>query len=251
MNTSFKGKVAFVTGAASGIGRAAALAFAREGASIVAADVATEGNRETVRMAEGLGTQALAVQCDVTSAEEIQRALNKAVEAFGRLDMACNNAGIEVKEGATADARIEDWDRIINVNLRGVFLCLKYEIPLMLKAGGGSIVNMSSIAGLVGLKGVPAYTASKHGILGLTKAAALDYAQLKIRVNAVCPGLINTPLSQHLLTPDELAQIAASQPMARMAKPEEVAAAVLWLCSEAASFVTGHALNVDGGFLST
>jgi len=251
MITSFTGKVAFITGAASGIGRAAALAFAREGASIVAADVSTEGNLETARMAEALGTQALAVQCDVTSAEEIERALNNTIEAFGRLDMAFNNAGIEVKEGATADARIEDWDRILNTNLRGMFLCLKYEIPLMLKAGGGSIVNMSSIAGLVALKGLPAYTASKHGVIGLTKAAALDYAQSKIRVNAVCPGLIETPLSQNLLTLDELAQIAASQPMARMAKPEEVAATVLWLCSEAASFVTGHALAVDGGFLAT
>ena len=247
----FAGKVSFVTGAAAGIGRAAALAFARERAIVVVADISEQGIQETARMIEDLGARALAVNCDITRAEHVKSALDKTFATFGRLDVAFNNAGIEMKEGVTADCRIEDWDRIINTNLRGVFVCLKYEIPLMLKSGPGAIVNMSSIAGLVGLKAAAAYTASKHGVVGLTKAAALDYAQSNIRINAVCPGLINTPLVQHVLTPEQQGQIAASQPMARMGNPEEVASVVLWLCSEGASFVTGHALAVDGGFVAT
>jgi NAD(P)-dependent dehydrogenase (short-subunit alcohol dehydrogenase family) len=247
----FAGKVAFISGAASGIGRAAALAFAREGAAVAVADISERQNQETANLIEGLGEQALAVECDVSAAEDVKAALSKAMETFSRLDMAFNNAGIEVKEGNTAEAQLEDWDRIMNVNLRGVFLCVKYEIPLLLQTGGGAIVNMSSIAGLVGLKNSSAYTASKHGVIGLTKAAAIDYAQSNIRINAVCPGLIDTPLSRRVLTPDELEHYAKAQPMARVAKPEEVAAAVLWLCSDAASFVTGSALTVDGGFTAT
>ena len=247
----FSEKIAFVTGAASGIGRAAALAFAREGAGVVVADVSRADNEETANLVARLGRHALAVECDVCSEDDLGAAFEQTVKVFGRLDVAFNNAGIEFKEGAVADSRVEDWDRIINTNLRGVYLCLKHEISLMLKTGSGAIVNMSSIAGLVGLKGVPAYTASKHGVVGLTKSAALDYAQSNIRVNAICPGLIDTPLAKRVLTPEELAQVAASQPMGRMAKPDEVAEAVLWLCSDSASFVTGHALAVDGGFLAT
>jgi len=242
------GKVAFVTGAASGIGRAAALAFAREGASVVIADLSEGGNAETANLVHSFGGQSLAVQCDVADPEQVKAAFDKTGEAFGRLDLAFNNAGIEVKEGITAEASLEDWDRIMNVNLRGVFLCLKHEIPLMLKMGAGAIVNMSSIAGLVGLKNSAAYTASKHGVIGLTRAAAIDYAPLNIRINAVCPGLIDTPLSRKVLNPDEMKYHATAQPMARVAKAEEVAEAALWLCSDSASFVTGHALTVDGGF---
>src|SRR5437762_7311858 len=246
----FTGKVAFVTGAASGIGRAAALAFAHEGASVVVADVSEQGNQETARMIEEQGGRARAVRCDVTRAADVKAALDKTVEAFGRLDFAFNNAGVEPRKSVpTADYEEEEWDRIVDTNLRGVFLCMKHEIPLILKQGGGAIVNTSSGAGVIGIKGSPAYTAAKHGLLGLTKSAALDYAAQNIRINAVCPGYIATPMMDRFTggTPEGRAKVISEEPIGRMGQPEEIAAAILWLCSDAARFVIGHALVVDGG----
>jgi NAD(P)-dependent dehydrogenase (short-subunit alcohol dehydrogenase family) len=243
------GKVAFVTGAANGIGRAAALAFAREGASVVVADISEQGNQETARMVEELGGRALAVRCDVTRVEDVKAALDKAVEAFGRLDVAFNNAGSEQPVTATADLTEDEWDRVVSINLRSVFLCMKYQVPLLLKHGGGSIVNTSSGAGVKGFAGQAAYSAAKHGVIGLTKAAALDYAKFNIRVNAVCPGIIDTPMMQRFTegTSEGRERVIAQEPVGRMGTPEEIAEAVLWLCSDTAGFVIGHALVIDGG----
>jgi NAD(P)-dependent dehydrogenase (short-subunit alcohol dehydrogenase family) len=246
---SFAGKVAFVTGAANGIGRAAALAFAREGASVVVADVSEQGNQETARMIEETGGRALAIRCDVTRAQDVKAALDKTIETFGRLDAAFNNAGVEQAKAALADITEQEWDRIVAINLRGVFLCMKYEIPLLLKQGGGAIVNTSSGAGVKGFADGAAYVATKHGVVGLSKAAALEYAQANIRVNAVCPGIIDTPMMQRFSgdTPKGRERVIAQEPVGRMGKPGEIAAAVPWLCSDAASFVLGHAMVVDGG----
>lgn len=246
---SFTGKVAFVTGAANGIGRATALAFAREGASVVVADVSAQGNQETARLIEEGGGRVLAIKCDVTQVEDVKSATFKGVEAFGRLDFAFNNAGIEQPMMAAADLTVQEWDRMVAVNLRGVFLCMKYEIPFMLKQGGGVIVNTSSGAGVKGFAGQAAYTAAKHGVIGLTRAAALDYAPSKLRVNAVCPGIIDTPMMQRFSggTQEGRERVIAQEPIGRMGKPEEIAAAVVWLCSDAAPFVVGHALVIDGG----
>jgi NAD(P)-dependent dehydrogenase (short-subunit alcohol dehydrogenase family) len=250
LNGNFAGKVAFATGTGGGIGRAAALAFAREGASVVVADISEQANRDTARMIEEIGGRALAVRCDVTRAADVKAALDKTVAAFGRLDFAFNNAGIEPRKPApTADYDEEEWNRIIDINLRGVFLCMKHEIPLILNSGGGAIVNTSSGAGIIGIKGSPAYTAAKHGVIGLTKAAALDYAAQNIRVNAVCPGYINTPMMDRFTggTPEGRAKVIAEEPVGRMGEPEEIAAAVVWLCSDDAAFVIGHAMVMDGG----
>ena len=246
MPGSLDGKVALVTGAASGIGRASALAFAREGAKVVVADVAVEGGEETVRMIEAAGGDGLFVKADVSQAEEVERLVAKVTEAYGRLDCAHNNAGILGGLAPIATCTEENWDRVIATNLKSVWLCLKYEIPVMLEQGGGAIVNTSSAAGLIAFPALAAYVASKHGVAGLTKAAALEYARKSIRVNAVCPGFIDTPMVQGLVTGDRVQQ--AMLPLGRLGTPQEVAEAVVWLCSDAASYVTGHTLLVDGAF---
>src|SRR5437773_11384316 len=247
---AFAGKVAFITGAGSGIGRATALAFARAGASVAVADVSEKGNQETARLIEQQGGHALVVKCNVTQTDDVKAALDKTVAAFGRLDFAFNNAGIEPRKPApTADYDEEEWNRIIDVDLRGVFLCMKHEIPLILKQGGGAIVNTSSGAGIIGIKGSPAYTAAKHGVIGLTRAAALDYAAQNIRINVVCPGYIDTPMMDRFTggTSEGRARVISEEPIGRMGRPEEIANAVVWLCSEAAGFVVGSAMVIDGG----
>ena len=247
-NLDLAGKVAFLTGTASGIGRATALAFAREGANVVVADIDQQGNQVTARMIEDLGGQVLAVSCDVTRSDDVQTALTTTVEAFGRLDYAFNNAGAEQQPKLTADITEDEWDRIITINLRSVFLCLKHEIPLMLQHGGGAIVNTSSGAGVKVFGRGAAYAAAKHGVVGLTKDAALDYAASNIRINAICPGIIDTEMMDRFTggTPEGRDRVIAQEPIGRMGRPDEIAATVVWLCS-AASFVTGHALVADGG----
>jgi NAD(P)-dependent dehydrogenase (short-subunit alcohol dehydrogenase family) len=245
----FDGKVAFVTGAGTGIGRATALAFARAGASVVATGLSEQQVQETAHSIEELGGRALALKCDVARTEDVQSALGKTIESFGRLDFAFNNAGVEQAITATADLTEEEWDRIVNINLRGVFLCMKYEIPLILEQGGGAIINTSSGAGVKGFAGQAAYAAAKHGVIGLTRSAALDYASSKLRVNAVCPGIIATPMMDRFSggTEEGKQRVISQEPVGRMGKPEEIAAAVVWLCSEPAAFVVGHAMVIDGG----
>lgn len=248
MNASFDGSVAFVTGAAQGIGKATALAFARRGASVAILDIQKDGAEQTAREIEKSGGKALALHKDVSIDEDMRSATEQTVQVLGRLDYALNNAGIFENIGTTADLSVEDFDRVIAVNLRGVFLGMKYQILHMLKQGRGAIVNTSSVAGRIGFAGIPAYTASKHGVVGLTKTAALDYAQSNIRVNAVCPGVIATPMMDKFSAIVGRDRLIGMEPVGRMGRPEEIAEVVLWLCSDAASYVTGHALFADGGF---
>ncbi len=250
MNGKLKDKVAIVTGASSGIGRATALAFSREGAKLVVADIDVAGGEETVKMIQGNGGKALFVKTDVTKAAEVEEMVNETIKAYGRLDCAHNNAGVNVETAPTAACTEDNWDRVMDINLKGIWLCLKYETPVMQKHGGGAIVNTASILGLVATENRPAYVASKHGIIGLTKAAALEYAKVGIRVNAICPGPTKTGSSTEtfLFTKDldfERKKIAEI-PMGRFGDPSEIAEAVVWLCSDAASFVTGLAMPVDG-----
>ncbi len=249
MAGQMSGKVAVVTGAASGIGRATATAFGREGAKVVVSDIDAKGGNETVAQIRAAGGEALFVPCDVTKAAEVEALVKKTVEAYGRLDFAHNNAGIVAGMGPTADCAEEDWDRTIRVNLKGIWLCMKHEIRQMLAQRGGAIVNTSSTAGIVGSKGASAYAAASHGIVGLTKTAALEYAEAGIRINSICPGNTRTPMIERVLqkNPQAEPQMIGRIPLRRMATPEEIAATVVWLCSDAAAFVTGHTLVSDGG----
>lgn len=252
MTDCLVGKTALVTGGGSGIGRAAALAYARAGAKVLVADVDLEGADETVSFMEGLAGTGLSISSDVSRADEVESMVNAAVDAWGHLDCAFNNAGIQGELAQTAACTEENWDQITGVNLKGVWLCMKYEILQMLKQGSGAIVNNASNFGVVGSNGMPAYSASKHGVLGLTKTAAIEYAERGVRINAVCPGPVQTPLVDKIIAkqPEIVDAITEREPIGRMGRPDEIAGAVVWLCSAEASFVIGAVLAVDGGFVA-
>lgn len=249
-STPLTGKAAFVTGAASGLGRACAIALATAGASVKVADVDAEGGEKTVAQIAELGGTASFIKCDVSTEGDIARAVESCVVDYGGLHAAVNSAGIvDPKPAPMAVSEVVGFDRVIAINLRGTYLSLRYELEAMVACGGGSIVNISSDAGLVGVYDMAGYSASKHGVIGLTKAAALDYAQQGIRVNAICPGVIETPINAGL-SPDLMAPVIAGHPIGRIGQPNEVAAAAVWLCSPGASFTTGVSLPVDGGYLA-
>ena len=250
MNLSFENKVALVTGAGSGMGLATAKAFAEAGASVVLADSNEESVHAAAKDIVAVGHKALAIRCDVSDESQVAAMVVQTVSTFGRLDAAFNNAGVQSPIAETADASGEEFDRVNSINLRGVWNCMKYELLQMRKQGSGAIVNNSSIGGIIGIAGRGVYHASKHGVLGLTKSAALEYASRGIRINAICPGTINTPMVSGMLTsePEAMKEIMKDQPIGRLGRPEEIAAPVLWLCSPGASFVIGHALVVDGGY---
>jgi NAD(P)-dependent dehydrogenase (short-subunit alcohol dehydrogenase family) len=252
MTGQVQGKIALVTGGGSGIGRATALALAREGAKVMIADYVPEGGDRTVKMIKEKGGEASFIHTDVSVTRQVEAMVNKTVETYGRVDCAFNNAGIEGRLANTVEATEENFDRIIAINLKGVWLCMKYQIPQMLKQGGGAIVNTASAAGLVGIEGLSAYNASKHGVIGLTKTAALEFATKNIRVNCVCPGAINTPMVARLIDTGAMneQELMTIEPVGRMGKPEEIGEGVVWLLSDAASFVTGHPLAIDGGWVA-
>lgn len=244
----FSGKVAFVTGAGSGIGRATALAFAAAGASVTIADTSDAGLKETENLIKAVGAKVLSVRCDVTKSADIKSALDQTIAAFGRLDAAFNNAGIEQPGASIVDLTEEMLDRVLSVNLKSVFLCMKHQIPLMLQNGGGAIVNTSSGAGVIAIRNQSGYCASKFGVTVASKVAALEYADQGIRVNALCPGIIDTPMIARYTggTDEGRAAIIKQEPVGRMGRPEEIAATVLFLCSDSGGFITGHALVADG-----
>ena len=247
-----EGKAALITGGASGIGRAAAMVLAREGAKLAIADIKPQGAEATVDSIRQTGGEAIFVRCDVSNDEQVRGAIDSVVKTYGRLDCAFNNAGIIAPISKLADETEEWFERTIAVNLKGVWSCMRHEIKQMLKQGGGAIVNTASAAGLVGSSGSAAYTAAKHGVVGLTKAAAVEYARNGIRVNAVCPGVIDTPLVEQMVAdrPKLATILLAAEPIGRKGRPEEIGEAVAWLCSDAASFVTGWPMAVDGGLVS-
>jgi NAD(P)-dependent dehydrogenase (short-subunit alcohol dehydrogenase family) len=248
---SNKKKVAIVTGAASGIGRSVAQLFAENGANVVVADIDVEGGEETVDLIQSNEGEAIFVETDVSSPSDCERMVQITMETFGQLDCACNNAGIPGEQNPIADYSIEGWQKLISVNLSGVFYCMKYEIPAMLKGGGGSIVNIASILGRVAFAGAPAYVSAKHGVVGLTENAALEYGSQGIRVNAVGPGFIETPMIYDVINDPEMEeQLVSMHPIGRLGNPDEVAELVIWLCSEKASFVTGGYHPIDGGYLA-
>ena len=248
-----EGRVALVTGGGSGIGRASAIAFAQEGARVVVSDVDLGGGDETVRLIEERGGESTFVPADVSDGEQVAQLVATTLDRYGRLDCAHNNGGIEGPLASVVDLAEDDWNRVIDINLKGIWWCLKHEIPAMLRAGGGAVVNTASVSGLKGFPPLlPAYVASKFGVVGLTAVTARYYAQQGIRVNAVCPGAINTPMLDRIGESASRLGVAmiAENPSDRLGTPEEVAAAVVWLCSDAASFITGQTLTVDGGFLA-
>jgi NAD(P)-dependent dehydrogenase (short-subunit alcohol dehydrogenase family) len=251
-NGRLSGKVAIVTGAASGIGRATALLFAAEGAKVVAADLDAEKGQRLAEEVLGRGGDCAFLQVDVSSPEDVQRMVTRAVETYGHLDIIFNNAGVEGEQAPTADCSLQNWDRVISINLQGVFLGMKYAIPEMLKNGGGVIINNASVAGIVGFQGIPAYCASKGGVIQLTKTAALEYAKQGIRVNAICPGVIRTPMVERFLGNNEQAEktFEALEPVGRFGRPEEVAQLALFLASDDSSFCTGAPFVVDGGLVA-
>lgn len=252
MADEYQGKVVLVTGASYGIGRAAAIGFARRGARVVLADIDTVRGEETLQFIQNSGGEAIFVKTDVSSEGDVKALVDKAVGTYGKLDCAFNNAGIHKDFVSTVDFAAAEWEEMINVNLKSVWLCMKYEIPQMLKQGKGAIVNTSSAAGLVGAPSNPAYPASKHGVVGLTKSTALEFARKGIRVNCVCPGPTRTGMNEELTrTHPEMVQAMDQRvPMGRIGEPEEVAAAAIFLCSDEASYITGHALPVDGGIVA-
>ncbi len=249
----FDGKVALVTGGGSGIGRATCLAFAREGARVVIDDIRVEGGEETLRLIREAGGEAIFVKADVSKAAEAEAMVQKAIDTYGRLDCACNNAGVGEPLRRVHKTSEDNWDRVMATNLKGVYLCMKYELPPMVKQGRGSIVNTSSLAGMKGLPGQASYVASKHGVVGLTKSAAIEYAPLGVRINAVCPGVIATPLIMPNMKgrPQVEKGYIDMEPIGRLGQPEEIAAAILWMSSDEASFLVGSAFCVDGGVVAT
>jgi NAD(P)-dependent dehydrogenase (short-subunit alcohol dehydrogenase family) len=252
MAGSLEGKVILVTGGGSGIGRATSLLLAKQGAKVMIADYVPEGAQKTVTMIKEAGGTADCLAADVSVTKQVEMMVAKTVEKYGRIDGAFNNAGIEGKMAGTIDTSEENFDRTIAINLKGVWLCMKYEIPQMLKQGGGVIVNTASIAGLVGFEGLPAYNASKHGVVGLTKTAALEFAQKNIRVNCVCPGVIQTPMVARLMDGGGMNEndMRAGEPVGRFGQPQEIGEGVVWLLSDASSFVTGHSMVIDGGWIA-
>lgn len=249
MMKEFENKVALVTGGNSGIGQATALAFARKGAYVVIASRRVEEGEQTVQLIKDAGSEAIFVKTDVTKAADVENLISKTVKAYGRLDYAFNNAGVEGIIGPSIEQTEDNWNNIIDTNLKGIWLSMKYEIPPMLKQGGGAIVNNASVGGVIGIMYGSIYCASKHGVIGLTKAVALEQAQTGIRINAVCSGAIETPMAKRAYNTEEFhAHMLAKHPIGRFGQPEEVANAVVWLCSDGASFITGHPLLIDGGF---
>ena len=248
--TSVSAKTALITGAASGIGRATALAFAEQGARISLADINNTGGHETLDMIRQKGGEAIFIPADVSRAADVAAMVEETVTTFGRLDYAFNNAGIVGTPSTTVECTEDNWNQVLGVDLKGIFLCMKQEIPVMLDQGYGSIVNSASVVGLIGIRRNIAYVASKHGVVGLTRAAALEYAQSGIRINAVCPGYVRTPILLLESMPEMEKHYLAAEPVGRLGRPEEIATAVVWLCSDAASFVTGHTLSVDGGLVA-
>jgi NAD(P)-dependent dehydrogenase (short-subunit alcohol dehydrogenase family) len=252
MAGQLEGKSIFVTGGGSGIGRATAFALAREGAKLMIADYVPEGAERVIKEINQKGGKAAFVHADISVTSQVEMAVNKTVETYGRIDGAFNHAGIEGKVADTVLCSEETFDRTIAINLKGVWLCMKAELQHMLKQGGGNIVNTASVAGLRGFVGLPAYNASKHGVVGLTRTAALEFATKNIRVNCVCPGVIHTPMVERMLDTSNIGeeQLVAMEPVGRMGKPEEIAEGVVWLLSDASSFVTGHPLVIDGGWIA-